>query len=137
MELLHQELTRRIIEACFEVSNELGAGFLESVYEKALLVVLEQKGLKARAQVPLEVCFRGVTVGNFFADVLVEARVLVELKAVKTLLPEHQAQVINYLQATGLDVGLLINFGSSRLEYKRLRKPIPHPAHPDYPVKTS
>jgi GxxExxY protein len=70
-------------------------GFLEAVCEKALPVALEQKGLKARAQVSLEVCFRGVTVGNFFADVLVEARVLVELKAVKTLLPEHQAQIIN------------------------------------------
>ncbi len=122
MSLLHEELTRKIIEACFEVSNELGAGFLESVYEKALLVALEQKGLRAKAQVPLDVCFRGITVGTFFADILVESKVIVELKAVKSLLPEHQAQIINYIQATQIEVGLLINFGNPRLEHRRFNR---------------
>jgi len=116
----HEELTRIILAACFEVSNELGAGFLESVYEKALLLALEQKGVKAHAQVPLEVHFRGVVVGAFLADVLVVGKVILELKAVKALLPEHQAQLINYLKATQMEVGLLVNFGQARLEYKRV-----------------
>jgi GxxExxY protein len=122
MALLHYDLTKKILEACFEVSNELGAGFLESVYEKAMLVVLQQKGLQARPQVPLEVTFRGTSVGEFFADVIVEEKVLLELKAVQTLCAEHQAQVINYLKATGIEVGLLINFGRPKLEYRRLHR---------------
>jgi GxxExxY protein len=114
-----EELTRIIIGSCFEVMKELGAGFLESVYEKALLVALSQKGLKASQQVPLEVKFRGVVVGEFFADVLVEGRVILELKTVRTLAPEHQAQLINYLKATGIETGLLINFGNQRVDYRR------------------
>ncbi len=106
----------------FDVSRELGAGFLESVYEKALLVALKQKGLNAVSQVPLQVKFRGAVVGEFYADILVEGKVVVELKAVKSILPEHKAQVINYLKATGIEVGLLINFGNPKLEYYRLHK---------------
>ena len=117
--MLHEELTEKILKACFEVINELGAGFLESVYEKALVVVLKEMGLKVRSQVPLNVNFRGVSVGDFFADIIVEDRVILELKAVKQLAPEHKAQLINYLKATGVDVGLLINFGNPKLEYKR------------------
>ena len=113
-------MTAKILEACFEVINELGAGFLESVYERALLIALHQKGIDAKAQVPLSVWFRGEIVGEFFADILVEDKVLMELEAVKALAPEHQAQLINYLNATGVEVGLLVNFGRPRLEYKRL-----------------
>ena len=120
MALLHEDLTETILKACFEVSNELGAGFLESVYEKALLIALRQQGLKAENQVPVSVTFRGEGVGDFFADILVERKVLIELKAVKTLAPEHPAQVINYLKATGLQVSLLVNFGNPKLEYRRL-----------------
>jgi GxxExxY protein len=122
MLLLHEELTRGILEACFEVSNELGSGFLESVYEKALLLALHQKGLKAVDDVPLSVTFRGAAVGEFFADIIVEDKVLLELKAVQALAPEHQSQVINYLKATGIEVGLLINFGRPKLEYRRLHR---------------
>jgi len=118
--LLHQEITREVIGCCFEVINELGAGFLESVYENALLIALQEKGIYVEAQVPLNVFFREHNVGHFIADIIVERVVLLELKAVKELLPIHQAQVINYLKATGLEVGLLINFGSARLEHKRL-----------------
>ncbi len=100
--------------------KELGSGFLESVYEKALLFALEHKGILARPQVPIKVNFRGNIVGEFFADILVEEKVIVELKALKALLPEHQAQLINYLKATGMDVGLLVNFGSPKLEVKRV-----------------
>lgn len=117
---LYPELTSKILEASFEVINELGAGFLESVYEKALLYVLEQKGLKAKPQVPIAVVFRGQTVGQFYADILVEEKIIIELKAVSKLMPEHSAQVINYLKSTGIKVGLLINFGNPKLEYYRL-----------------
>src|SRR4030042_1503434 len=120
MVLIHEELTKTILAACFEVINELGAGFLESVYEKALLFALHQKGLKAIAQTPIEVLFRGQNVGQFYADILVEDVVLLEIKAVTALTPEHKAQLINYLKATGIDVGLLVNFGNPKLEYRRL-----------------
>ena len=115
----HSEITEAVIGCAFEVIKELGPGFLESVYEKALLVALLQKGLSAVAQHPLKVSFRGENVGEFFADILVEQKVLIELKTVKTLAPEHQAQLINYLHACGIEVGLLINFGNPRLEIKR------------------
>lgn len=120
--LQHAALTQLIIGCAFEVINELGAGFLESVYEQALLLALRQKGLSALAQQPIQVMFRENCVGEFYADLLVEHKVIVELKAVKSIAPEHQAQVINYLNATGIEVGLLINFGSSRLEYRRLTR---------------
>jgi GxxExxY protein len=125
-------LTGQIIQACFEVSNELGAGFLESVYERAMIVALAQKGLTVSAQVPLKVKFRNVVVGDYFADLIVENKVIVELKAVSRILPEHKAQVINYLTATEVDIGLLINFGTPRAEYFRLhRKEDPvYPVHP-------
>lgn len=93
---------------------------MESVYEKSLLIALHDKGLRAENQVPINVFFRKQNVGYFVGDITVDDVVLLELKAVKKLLPEHQAQVINYLKATGLEVGLLINFGGARLEYKRL-----------------
>jgi GxxExxY protein len=120
--MVNDELTGKILEASFEVSRELGAGFLESVYEKALMVALKQKGLKVICQVPLNVKFRGVIVGEFYADLLVETKVLIELKAVRAIVPEHKAQVINYLKATRIEIGLLINFGNPKVEYYRLHK---------------
>lgn len=120
--MLYQDLTGKILEACFEVINELGSGFLESVYEKALFIALKQKGLNAKSQERLSVRFRGEIVGEFYADILVEDKVIIELKAVRTLAPEHQAQVINYLKATGIEVGLLVNFGNPKLEYRRFHK---------------
>jgi GxxExxY protein len=120
--MLHEDLTAKALESCFEVAKELGAGFLESVYEKSLLVALREKGLNAKEQFPLAVRFRGQVVGEFFADILLEDKVIIELKAARTLTAEHQAQVINYLNATGIEVGLLVNFGNPRLEYKRLHR---------------
>jgi GxxExxY protein len=119
-EMHEEELTENILAASFEVINELGAGFLESVYEKALLIALKDKGITAFSQVSAPVHFRGQTVGDFFADIIVEDSILLELKAVKNLAPEHLAQVINYLKGTGLQTALLINFGNKRLEYRRL-----------------
>jgi GxxExxY protein len=120
--VLHQKTTAVILQACFEVAQELGAGFVESVYEKALQIALHEKGLRVETQCPIRVLFRGQVVGEFYADLLVKDCVIVELKATKALAPEHMAQVINYLNATGIDVGLLINFGSPKLEYRRLFK---------------
>ena len=117
--MLYEDLTGKILEGCFEVSKELGIGFIESVYEKAFVVALEQKGLKVKRQVPLNVHFRSVVVGEFFVDVLVENKVLIELKAVKFFVGEHFAQTINYLKATGIEVGLIVNFGNPKLEYRR------------------
>ena len=121
-ELKHEQITRSVIGCAFEVINELGSGFLESVYEKALLLALRQKGLSAMSQRLVKVMFRGECVGDFYADLLVEERVIVELKAVKAIAPEHQAQIINYLNATAIEVGLLINFGNPKLEYKRFTR---------------
>ncbi len=117
--MIYEDITKKILEACFEVSNELGFGYLESVYEKALLITLRQKGLKAENQVPLMVKFRGEVVGEFFVDILVEEKVLVELKVANGLSKENFAQVINYLKATEIEVGLLINFGTPKIEYRR------------------
>lgn len=117
--MLLEDLTQRILKASFQVSNELGSGFLESVYENAVLIALRDEGLRASSQVPLQVPFRGQIVGNFVADLVVEDRILVELKAVKSLAAEHVAQVLNYLKATKIEVGLLINFGNPKLEYRR------------------
>ena len=118
----HEEITKLVIGCAFEVINELGAGFLELVYEKALLLVLRQRGLTAIGQHPVKVLFRGQCVGEFFADIFVEGKVIVELKAVKAIAPEHQAQIINYLNATGIEVELLINFGNPKLEYRRFTR---------------
>ena len=120
--LQHEEITKLVIGCAFEVINELGVGFLESVYEKALLVALRQKNLAVTSQQPIKVMFRNQCVGEFFADLFVEEKVIVELKAVKALAPEHQAQIINYLKATGIEVGLLINFGNPKLEYQRFTR---------------
>lgn len=120
MELLEKELTAKVIGACFEVANELGNGFLESVYRKALMIALQQSGLEADEEAPLKVSFRGQIVGDFYADILVDNRLVIELKATKALTAEHDAQVMNYLKATNIKVGLLINFGKTKVEWRRL-----------------
>lgn len=113
------ELTQRILKAAFEVSNGLGVGFLEKVYSNSLMIELRQMGLGCEQEVALEVKYKGVVVGNYFADVIVERRVLVELKACASLESVHEAQILNYLKATGIRVGLLLNFGKPKLEYRR------------------
>jgi GxxExxY protein len=105
-----------------EARRDYKSGFLESVYEKSLAMVLEEKGFTVRCQYPVKVLFRSKEVGQFYADLLVNEKVIVELKAVKSLIPEHFAQVIHYLKATGFDVGLIINFGNQKLEYRRFTR---------------
>jgi len=117
------EITRQIIGCAFDVSNSLGCGFVEKVYENALVHLIRKAGLKVAQQYPIKVTFDGILVGEFVADLLVEEQVLVELKAVSMLVNEHTAQALNYLRASGLQVCLLINFGKPKVEIKRL---LPH-----------
>ena len=113
-------VTERIIGCAFVVGNTLGVGFLEKVYENALVHELRKQGLQVEQQRPVEVWYDGVIVGNYQADLLVEDSVITELKAVTALNPVHFAQCMNYLKATGLTLGLLINFGNPRVEVKRV-----------------
>ena len=94
--------------------------FLESVYKNALRIALQQKGFGVATEFPLQVTFRGEIIGKYYADMIVEDKIIIELKTVEQLRPDHSAQVINYLKATGIEVGLLINFGMPRIQYKRL-----------------
>jgi GxxExxY protein len=113
-------VTEKIIGCAFTVSNTLGAGFLEKVYENALALEIKKTGLKVLQQYPIQVWYDGVVVGEFFADLLVQDSVVVEIKAVKAFDEAHWAQCLNYLKATGLRMCLLLNFGKPRLEIKRI-----------------
>jgi GxxExxY protein len=123
MAFKHEKLTQQIIGICLEVFRELGHGFVESVYHKALLVAFREAGLGVKSEVRFKVVFRGHDVGVFVADMVVEDTVVLELKAVTKLVAEHKAQLINYLKASGIEVGLLLNFGSTRLDFHRLEHP--------------
>ena len=114
------DLTYKINGAAFEVHSILGPGFLEKVYENALCIEMEHMGLIVEKQVPLKVRYRDKIVGDYFADLLVENKVIVELKTVDSIKRIHEAQVINYLKATGLNIGLILNFKSEKLEIKRI-----------------
>jgi len=113
-------LTGRILKCAFAVQNSLGCGFLEKVYENAMMVALQKEVLKAIQQVPLRVHYEDVLVGDYVADVVVENTVILEIKATEDTPPVHIAQVLNYLKATNLPVGLLLNFGRPKLFYRRL-----------------
>ena len=114
------DITYDIRGAVFEVNNVLGSGFLEKVYENALLIELKKRGLKAESQVPLKVSYKDEIVGDYFADIVVENQVLIELKVVENLQKIHEAQLLHYLKVTDIQVGFLINFKSSTIEIKRL-----------------
>lgn len=113
-------LTERIIGAGFEVFNALGHGFVEAVYKKALFCELRERGLDAEQEVPFQIGYKGNNVGTYFADIVVGRRVIVELKVAETLGQPHTRQVINYLRASGMPVGLLFNFGGPSLTFRRV-----------------
>jgi GxxExxY protein len=119
------DITYAINGAVFEVNNILGPGFLEKVYENALLVELKKRGLKAKNQVPITVSYKGEAVGDYVADLLVEEKVIVELKTVENLDGAHEAQLLNYLKATSLHVGLLVNFKHKKADIKRMVLDLP------------
>jgi GxxExxY protein len=108
----YRKLTEEIIGAFYQVYNTLGYGFLEKVYENGLIIELKKAGINAVSQSPINVLYEGHIVGEYFADILVDDKVIVEIKAVKRLAPEHEAQLLNYLKATDIEVGLLLNFGT-------------------------
>ena len=114
-----EELTRKIIACAMKIHSALGPGFLESVYSKALTHELTKSGLQVACEKRIEVRYDGVVVGEFSADKLVEGKVMVEEKAMQALVLAHEVQLVNYLTATGIEIGLLINFGAERLEFKR------------------
>ncbi|MBI3566988.1 MAG: GxxExxY protein [Gemmatimonadetes bacterium] len=119
--LLAGDVTREIIGAFFDVYNELGYGFLENVYQRALPVALAARGIRLEREVPMRISFRGESVGDYRADLIVDGRVVVEIKAVERLVSAHEAQLLNYLRATGLRVGLILNFGP-QATFRRLMR---------------
>ncbi|NUM80197.1 GxxExxY protein [bacterium] len=117
-ELLHQELTESILKTFYKVYNNLGFGFLEKVYENALYIELTGHALKVEKQKPIKVTYAGQNIGEYFADLIVNNAVILELKASEVLVREHELQLINYLKATEIEVGLLLNFGK-KPEFRR------------------
>jgi len=126
MELLHKELTEEILNAFYAVYNELGYGFLEKVYQNSLYIELKSRGFKVEAQKQIRVNYKGFEVGEYYADIVVDDLVILELKAAECLVKEFEAQLINYLRGTNIEVGLLLNFGKKpefiRKVYENRRK---------------
>jgi len=122
----HTELTEKIINIFYRVYNKLGYGFLEKVYENAMMIELKKEGILAIAQAPIRVLYDNEIIGEYYADILVDDKVIVEIKAARQLAEEHEAQLLNYLKATDIEVGLLLNFGVKpeikRKAFNNLRK---------------
>jgi GxxExxY protein len=126
MELLHKDLTDGILRVYFDVYNELGYGFLEKVYQNAMFLALKSKGFQVEAQKQIKVYFRGTEVGEYYADLVINGLVIVELKAAQYMTTEFESQLLNYLRGTDKEVGLLLNFGKKpefcRKVYENIRK---------------
>ena len=118
-EILEKELTDKIIKSFYNVYNKLGYGFLEKVYEKSFIIELTKQDIDCESQRPIDVYYEDLKVGEYFADIIVEDRVIIELKAAESLKKEHEAQLYNYLKATNIEVGLLFNFGKEP-QFKRM-----------------
>ncbi len=114
-----KELTEKVIGCAYRVYNKMGFGFLESVYEKCLLIELRKEGLEVEAQIPITVTYEDEIVGEFVADIVVENTIILELKSVRRIVRAHEVQLVNYLVATGKPVGLVLNFGERKVEIKR------------------
>ncbi len=112
-DLKYHQITEKIIGASYDVHNFLGSGFLEKVYQNSLAVELRSLAFKVDVEKPIKVAYKGEIVGNYFTDIMVDEKVIVEVKAIKDLSTIHEVQLVNYLKATGIEVGLLINFGNS------------------------
>ncbi len=118
--IIYKELSYKITGLALEVHNELGCGFLEKVYENAMMTLLDREKIPARQQAPADVYFQGKVIGQYFADILVDNKLILELKTVDAITNVHTAQVLNYLRATGIKLGLILNFAKPNFEYKRL-----------------
>ena len=118
--IIYKDLSYKIIELALEVHNELGCGFLEKVYENALMILLDREDIPARQQASADVYFQNKVIGQYFADILIDNKIILELKTVDAIANVHKAQVLNYLRATGMKLGLILNFAKPRFEYKRM-----------------
>ena len=118
--ILYKDLSYKITGLAMEVHSKLGYGFLEKVYENAMMVLLRREGIHAKQQAPITVYFVVEVVGDYYADILVEDKIILELKAIEKIIDVHRAQTLNYLKATGLHLAILLNFGKERLKYERL-----------------
>ena len=118
--IVYKKLSYKIIELALEVHNELGCGFLEKVYENALMMLFERENISARQQAPADVYFHEKVIGQYFADILVDNKIILELKTVDDIANIHRVQVLNYLRATGIKLGLIMNFAKPKFEYVRM-----------------
>lgn len=118
----YEGLTEKIIGCAYRVYNKMGFGFLESVYEKCMLIELRKAGLNAESQKPITVCYENEIVGEFIVDIIINDKIILELKSVRQIINAHEVQLVNYLVATEKPVGLIINFGESKVEIKRKLK---------------
>ena len=118
--VLYKDLSYKVIGLAMDVHRKLGHGFLEKVYENAMMVLFRKAGIRATQQAPIKVYFEGEVVGSYIADILVGEKIILELKALDKLTGAHRAQTLNYLKATGLRLAIIINFGGKRLEYERV-----------------
>jgi len=116
----YSDLTSDILRVYYDVYNNLGYGFLEKVYENAMMIELKKQGIPCQRQVPIEVYYDDQSIGHYFADILVDDKIIIELKAAEGLLPEHECQLVNYLKATDIEVGLLLNFGKKPQHKRRV-----------------
>ena len=121
-EILYKDLSYKIVGLAMKVHSKLGYGFLEKVYENGLMVLFRREGIEAKQQVPITVYFEEEVVGNYYADILVEDKVILEIKSVENIIDAHIAQTLNYLKATGLRLAIILNFSKEKLEYKRIVK---------------
>ena len=119
-DIVYKELSYEVVGLAMEVHRKLGFGFLEKVYENALMILFEKNEIPAQQQVPLRVYFEGRPVGDYIADILVDGRIILELKSVDKIVDAHRAQMLNYLRATRLRLGMILNFSKKSLEYERL-----------------
>ncbi|WKZ20106.1 MAG: GxxExxY protein [Candidatus Jettenia sp. CY-1] len=119
-DILYKDLSYKIIGLAMQVHNKLGYGFLEKVYENALMVLFKHERIMAAQQCPVTVYFVGEKVGEYYADILVEEKIILELKSIEKIIDAHKAQTLNYLKATGLPLAIILNFGKEKLEYERL-----------------
>ena len=122
----YEKLTEQIIGSAYRVYNTMGFGFVESVYEKCLLIELQKAGIQAQPQQPITVFYGDEIVGDFVADIIVEDLIILELKSVRRIVTAHEVQLVNYLTATHKDIGLLINFGPQKVEIKRKMRQLPN-----------
>lgn len=118
-QILYKDLSYKTVGMGMQIHNELGFGFLEKVYENALMVLLENEGIPAKQQAAIPVHFHGAVVGDYYADILIDEKIILELKCAEKIIDAHRAQALNYLKATGLKLAIILNFGKERLEYER------------------